>query len=147
MSSKGKVNATIEQKGKEASLSVDKVILAIGITGNVENLGLEEIGQLAGRAKSGSLSPDEFEGGTCTLSNLGMFGLKSFDAIINPPQAAILAIGAGEKRSIIVDNEQAIASMMTISMSADHRVIDGALAARFLKVLKHLLEHPAILLK
>jgi len=106
----------------------------------------EEIGELVTRAKTGSLSPDEFEGGTCTLSNLGMFGLKSFDAIINPPQAAILAIGAGEKRSIIVDNKQAIATMMTINMSADHRVIDGALGARFLKMLKHLLEHPAFLL-
>ena len=76
----------------------------------------------------------------------GMFGIKAFDAIINPPQAAILAIGAGEKRPILLDDDVVTATMLTATMSCDHRVIDGATGARFMQTLKELLEHPYKLL-
>lgn len=105
-----------------------------------------EIAELSERAKSGSLTPDEFEGGSFTVSNLGMFGIKAFDAIINPPQAAILAIGAGEKRPILLNDDVVTATMLTATMSCDHRVIDGATGARFMQTLKELLEHPYKLL-
>ncbi len=101
-----------------------------------------EMTELVRRAKSGSLSPDEFEGGTFTLSNLGMFGIKAFDAIINPPQAAILAVGAGEKHRIFAGNREITATMMTATLSCDHRVIDGATGARFMQTLKEVIEHP-----
>lgn len=101
-----------------------------------------EMTELVRRAKSGSLSLDEFEGGTFTLSNLGMFGIKAFDAIINPPQAAILAVGAGEKRRIFAGNREITATMMTATLSCDHRVIDGATGARFMQTLKEVIEHP-----
>ena len=105
-----------------------------------------EIAALSERAKSGALTADEFQGGTFTVSNLGMFGIKAFDAIINPPQAAILAVGAGEKRRILLDDEVVTATMLTATMSCDHRVIDGASGARFMQALKELLEHPYKLL-
>ena len=101
-----------------------------------------EITVLEERAKTGSLLPDEYEGGTFTLSNLGMFGIKAFDAIINPPQAAILAVGAGEKRRIYSGEEEIIATMMVSTLSCDHRVIDGATGARFMQALKQIIEHP-----
>lgn len=105
-----------------------------------------EIAELSERAKSGSLMPDEYKGGSFTVSNLGMFGIKAFDAIINPPQAAILAVGAGEKRRILLDDDVVTATMLTATMSCDHRVIDGATGARFMQALKELLEHPYKLL-
>jgi pyruvate dehydrogenase E2 component (dihydrolipoamide acetyltransferase) len=91
------------------------------------------------------LQAQEFEGGTFSLSNLGMFGVRQFDAIINPPQAAILAVGAAEKRIVARDDRPAVATVMSLSLACDHRVIDGALAARFLQVLKALLQQPAAL--
>ena len=105
-----------------------------------------EMKELTRRARSGALQPDEFEGGTFTLSNLGMFGIKAFDAIINPPQAAILAVGAAEKRRVPAEGGVLTATMMTATLSCDHRVIDGATGARFMQTFKELVEHPYQLL-
>lgn len=101
-----------------------------------------EMSMLEERAKAGSLLPDEYKGGTFTLSNLGMYGIKAFDAIINPPQGAILAVGAGEKRRVYFGEEEVVATMMTATVSCDHRVIDGATGARFMQALKQIIEHP-----
>ena len=97
---------------------------------------------LASRAKDSKLKPEEFMGGGFTISNLGMFGIKDFAAIINPPQACILAVGAGEQRPIVRDGELAIATVMTCTLSVDHRVVDGAVGAEFLSVFKKLIEEP-----
>jgi pyruvate dehydrogenase E2 component (dihydrolipoamide acetyltransferase) len=115
-----------------------------------EEKGLAQISnsvkELAGRAKSKQLKPQEFEGGSFAISNLGMFGIKEFTAVINPPHAAILAVGAGEQRAIVHDGKIEAATMMTVTLSCDHRVIDGATGARFLQVLKTFLEDPASML-
>jgi pyruvate dehydrogenase E2 component (dihydrolipoamide acetyltransferase) len=97
---------------------------------------------LAKRAKDGKLKPEEFMGGGFTISNLGMFGIKEFAAIINPPQACILAVGAGEQRPIVRDGQLAIATVMSCTLSVDHRVVDGAVGAEFLSVFKKLIEEP-----
>jgi len=101
-----------------------------------------EIGELAGRAKEGKLQPHEYQGGTASISNMGMMGIKQFDAVINPPQGMILAIGAGEKRPYIVDDALAIATVMSATGSFDHRAIDGADGAELMKVFKELVEKP-----
>lgn len=101
-----------------------------------------EMGELAGRAKEGKLQPHEYQGGTASLSNMGMFGIKQFDAVINPPQGMILAVGAGEKRPYIVDDALAIATVMSATGSFDHRAIDGADGAQLMKALKELIESP-----
>ena len=101
-----------------------------------------EIGELAGRAKEGKLQPHEYQGGTASISNMGMMGIKQFDAVINPPQGMILAIGAGEKRPYIVDDALAIATVMSTTGSFDHRAIDGADGAMLMKVFKELVEKP-----
>jgi pyruvate dehydrogenase E2 component (dihydrolipoamide acetyltransferase) len=105
-----------------------------------------EMRELATRAKTGTLKPDEFQGGSFSISNLGMYGVKQFDAIINPPQCAILAVGGGEQRPVVVDGELTVATVMTLSLSCDHRVIDGALAAQFLQLLKRYVETPSLML-
>ena len=94
------------------------------------------------RAQDGKLAPDEYQGGTFSLSNLGMFGIKEFEAIINPPQACILAVGKSEQRPVVKDNALATATMMTASLSVDHRVVDGAIGARYLDALKGFVEDP-----
>lgn len=101
-----------------------------------------EMGELAGRAKEGKLQPHEYQGGTASLSNMGMFGIKQFDAVINPPQGMILAVGAGEKRPYIVDDALTIATVMSATGSFDHRAIDGADGAQLMKALKQLIESP-----
>jgi pyruvate dehydrogenase E2 component (dihydrolipoamide acetyltransferase) len=101
-----------------------------------------EVAELAARAKDGKLQPHEYQGGTASISNMGMMGIKQFDAVINPPQAMILAVGAGEKRPYIVDNALAIATVMSATGSFDHRAIDGADGAMFMKVFKELVENP-----
>ena len=101
-----------------------------------------EIGELAGRAKEGKLQPHEYQGGTASISNMGMMGIKQFDAVINPPQGMILAIGAGGKRPYIVDDALAIATVMSATGSFDHRAIDGADGAMLMKVFKELVEKP-----
>ena len=98
--------------------------------------------ELAGRAKEGKLKPEEYQGGTASISNMGMFGIKQFDAVINPPQAMILAIGAGEKRPYIVDDALGVATVMSATGSFDHRAIDGADGAAMLKLFKELVESP-----
>ncbi|WP_238924136.1 pyruvate dehydrogenase complex dihydrolipoamide acetyltransferase [Achromobacter ruhlandii] len=106
-----------------------------------------EIVELAGRAKVNRLKPEEFTGGSLTVSNLGMYGIKQFAAIINPPQAAILAVGAAERRPVVDDNgDLKAATVMTATLSADHRVVDGAVGARWLVAFRALIEAPVRIL-
>ena len=115
-----------------------------------EDKGLNAISQemqdLAKRAREGKLMPEEYTGGSFTISNLGMFGITSFSAVINPPQGAILAIGAGEERAVVKNGEIAVATVMTVTMSCDHRVIDGAVGASWLKLFKEIIENPVLAL-
>ena len=101
-----------------------------------------EMGELAGRAKDGKLQPHEYQGGTASLSNMGMFGIKQFDAVINPPQGMILAIGAGEKRPFVIDDSLQIATVMSATGSFDHRAIDGADGAQLMQAFRDLCEKP-----
>ena len=101
---------------------------------------------LAGLAKAKKLKPEQFTGGTFCLSNLGMMGIERFTAIINPPNAAILAIGAIVKKPVVKDDRIVIGQRMSLFLSCDHRVVDGATGARYLAALKELLEKPALLL-
>ncbi len=101
---------------------------------------------LAKRARDGKLKQDEYSGGTISISNLGMFGIKQFDAVINPPQGAILAVGAGEQRPVVKDGELAVATVMSCTISCDHRVVDGALGAELLQAFKNVIEFPAAML-
>jgi pyruvate dehydrogenase E2 component (dihydrolipoamide acetyltransferase) len=105
-----------------------------------------EMKELAAKAKDGKLKPAEFQGGTISVSNLGMFGVKDFAAIVNPPQGAILAIGAGEQRAIIKDGQVKAATVMSVTMSTDHRCIDGAVGAEYLQIFKKLIESPMSLI-
>ncbi len=105
-----------------------------------------EVKDLAVRAKAKKLKPTEFEGGTFAISNLGMMGIRDFTAVINPPHAAILAVGAGEQRAIVKNGVIAAATMMTVQLSCDHRVIDGALGATWLEAFKAYLENPVTML-
>ena len=115
-----------------------------------ETKGLAEISNevkaLAVRAREKKLKPQEYEGGSFSVSNLGMFGIKSFTSIINPPQSCIIAVGAGEERAVVKDGKVEVATVMTITMSCDHRVVDGATGARFLQTLKRFIEEPASML-
>jgi len=112
--------------------------------------GLKEISQemkaLAEKAHSGKLTPEEYQGGTFSLSNLGMFGIREFAAVINPPQGAILAVGQGEKRPVVEEDAVAIKTMMTVTLAVDHRAMDGAIGARFLAAFKQRIEDPALML-
>jgi pyruvate dehydrogenase E2 component (dihydrolipoamide acetyltransferase) len=105
-----------------------------------------EIKSLAERARTKKLKPSEFEGGGFAVSNLGMFGIKQFTGVINPPHAAIMAVGAGEARAIVRDGKIEAATMMTVTLSCDHRVVDGATGARFLDAFKQFVEEPAAML-
>ncbi|GMU62314.1 MAG: dihydrolipoamide acetyltransferase component of pyruvate dehydrogenase complex [Myxococcaceae bacterium] len=116
------------------------------IVRDADQKGLAEIGaevrELAERAKHQRLKPEEYTGGSITVSNLGMFGIDSFIAVLNPPQAAILAVGKVEPKVVVRDGQMVIRQMMSITLSGDHRVIDGAVGAQYLQELKGLLEHP-----
>ncbi|MEC7122941.1 MAG: pyruvate dehydrogenase complex dihydrolipoamide acetyltransferase [Pseudomonadota bacterium] len=101
-----------------------------------------EMKDLAERARVGKLAPEEYQGGTFSISNLGMFGIKEFSAVINPPQGALLAVGAGEPRPVVVDGALAVGTVMTCTLSVDHRVVDGAVGAAFMQVFKGLIEEP-----
>ena len=101
-----------------------------------------EMKDLAARAKDGKLKPEEYQGGTASLSNMGMFGIKQFEAVINPPQGMIMAIGAGEKRPYVVGDELTVATVMSATGSFDHRAIDGADGAKLMKAFKRLVENP-----
>ena len=117
---------------------------------NADQKGLAAISSdmksLAGKAREGKLKPEEFQGGTFSISNLGMFGIKDFQAVINPPQGAILAVGAGEQRPVVKAGALAIATVMTCTLSVDHRVLDGAIGAEFLAAFKKLIEDPITML-
>ncbi len=150
-------NASWTEEGIRLYKNVD-VSVAVALDGglitpvvkNADSKGLGEISanmvDLAGRARQGKLTPDEYQGGSISISNLGMFGIKQFDAVINPPQGAILAVGAGEQRPVVKNGELAIATVMTCTLSCDHRVIDGALGAELLQAFKSLIEFPAAML-
>jgi pyruvate dehydrogenase E2 component (dihydrolipoamide acetyltransferase) len=101
-----------------------------------------EMKDLAGRARTRRLKPEEYTGGSTAVSNLGMFGIKDFLAVINPPQGTILAVGAGEKRMVVKNDAPAIVQAMTVTLSCDHRVVDGALGAELLAAFKVLIENP-----
>jgi pyruvate dehydrogenase E2 component (dihydrolipoamide acetyltransferase) len=120
------------------------------IVRNADRKGLatisREMKDLAGRAREGKLKPEEFQGGGFSISNMGMFGVTEFAAIINPPQAAILAVAAGQKRPVVKNDSLAIATVMTCTLSVDHRVVDGALGARWLREFKRIVEDPLSLL-
>lgn len=105
-----------------------------------------EMKALAEKARAGKLMPEDYQGGGFTISNLGMYGIKSFSAIINPPQACILAVGAGEKRPVVKDDQLGIATLCTVTLSVDHRAVDGVVGAEFLKAFKALIEDPLGLL-
>ena len=101
---------------------------------------------LVNKAKDGKLQPEEYLGGSFSISNLGMYGIKEFSAVINQPQGCILAVGSGEKRPIVINNEILIATIMTVTLSCDHRVVDGAVGAEFLSEFKNLIENPSLML-
>ncbi len=105
-----------------------------------------EVKTLAGLAKEKKLKPNQYEGGGFSVSNLGMYGIKSFTSIINPPQSCIIAVGAGEERPVVRDGKIEISTIMTVTMSADHRVVDGGTGAKFLATLKQFIEEPASML-
>ena len=105
----------------------------------------EEVRDLAGRARDRKLKPEEYQGGTFTISNLGMFGIEHFTAIINPPEACILAVGALQQEPVVVDGALSVGWRMRVTLTCDHRVVDGALGAQFLQAVQRYIEHPALL--
>ncbi len=138
---------------KHADISVAVAIeggLITPIVRDADQKGLVEISvemkTLAARARERKLKPEEFQGGTFSLSNLGMFGVRSFASIINPPQGMILSVGAGEERPAVIDGALAKAMMMTVTLTCDHRVVDGAKGARWLAAFKGFLEDPMTML-
>ena len=120
------------------------------IVKNAISKGIEEISievkLLASKAKKGELSPEEYSGGNFTVSNLGMYGIKNFNAIINPPQSMIIAVGKAEPRVVVSNNEITISNLMTVTLSCDHRAVDGALGAQWLNKFKNFIENPSLML-
>ncbi len=120
------------------------------IVRNAGEKGLEtisaEMKSLAERAQAGKLMPEDYLGGTFSISNLGMYGIKQFEAVINPPQACILAVGAGEQRPVVKDGALAVATVMSVTLSVDHRAVDGAIGAEYLGAFKRLIEDPVTML-
>ncbi len=140
-------------KHKHADIGITVALdggLITPIIRHAETKGLAEISaeakELAERARTKKLKPQEFEGGSFSISNLGMFGIKNFTAVINPPQAAILAVGKGEERAVVRNGKVETATVMTVTMSCDHRAIDGALGAQFLEAFKAFVEYPPSML-
>ena len=147
------INSTYTEQGIKLSseINIGTAValdegLVVPVIRNTDRLSLTELAtqsrQLADKAQNKKLFPLDYEGGTFTVSNLGMLGVDNFTAIINPPQAAILAVGRVAPRVIVEEGMFAIKSMMTATLSADHRIVDGAMAARFLQNVKKLLENP-----
>ena len=124
--------------------------LVVPVVHGAERLTLTEVARaradVVGRAREGKLHREDVEGGTFTISNLGMFGLDQFTAVLNPPEAAILAVGATQERVVVRAGEMVVRPMMTMTLTCDHRAVDGAPAAAFLESLKKLLEEPALAL-
>ncbi len=106
----------------------------------------QEMKQLAGKARSGKLVPEQFQGGTVSVSNLGMYGVKQFNAIVNPPQACIVAVGAGSEQAVVKNGKLSIATVMNVTLSVDHRVVDGSVAAEFLAAMQQALQQPVALM-
>ena len=105
-----------------------------------------EMKDLAARAKGKKLKPNEYQGGTSSVSNLGMYGIKDFTAVINPPQSSILAVGTGEERAVVRNGKIEVATMMSVTLSCDHRAIDGALGAQLITAFKTLIESPVMMI-
>jgi pyruvate dehydrogenase E2 component (dihydrolipoamide acetyltransferase) len=134
------------------------IAMAVAIDGGLitpivwaaEQKGLAALSQvtadLAARARDGKLAASEYTGGSFTISNLGMFGVREFAAVINPPNGCILAVGAGEQRPIVIDGNLAVATVMSVTLSADHRAVDGAVGARWLQAFKGFVENPVTML-
>ncbi len=155
-----KVPAANVAWGDESILQFDQVDIAVAvaidgglITPVVRDAGNKavfqisrEVRELAAKARAGKLLPKEYQGGTFTISNLGMYGIKSFTSIINPPQGGILSVGAAEQRPVVKAGELAIATLMTVTLAADHRCIDGAVGAEFLSAFKGFVEAPITML-
>ncbi len=150
-------NASWSDDGMVRHASVDVSVavaldagLITPIVRDADRKGLADISRemkdLAARAREGVLRPEEYEGGTFSVSNLGMFGVREFSAIVNPPQAAILAVGAGESRPVVKDGALAVATVASCTLSCDHRVIDGVLGARLLEAFKGFVEDPVTML-
>ena len=99
----------------------------------------------AARARTRHLKPEEYQGGSTAISNLGMYGIKDFAAVINPPHATILAVGAGEERAVVRDGKVVPAHIMTVTLSTDHRAVDGALGAQLMQAFKALIENPVMM--
>ena len=152
-----KANASWENENTKYFKNTD-ISVAVAINGglitpivrDVQSKGLMSISlemkNLSTKAKEGKLLPEEYVGGSFSISNLGMFGIKEFSAVINPPQGAILAVGAGEQRPVVIDGQISIATIMTVTLSCDHRVVDGAVGAEFLSAFKEYIENPALML-
>ena len=152
-----KANASWEGDNTRLFTHAD-IAMAVAVEGGLvtpviwaaEQKGLAEISaisrDLATRARDGKLAPEEFSGGSFTISNLGMYGVREFAAVINPPQGAILAVGAGEQRPVVHDGQLAVATVMTVTLSADHRVVDGAVGAEWLQAFKGYIEAPVTML-
>jgi pyruvate dehydrogenase E2 component (dihydrolipoamide acetyltransferase) len=150
-------NASWSDEGVHHYRSID-LSVAVAVPGGLvtpivrsaDTLGLAAIAttmvDFAARARAGKLLPEEYQGGSASISNLGMYGIKQFDAVINPPQSCILAVGAGEPRPVVKDGELAVATVMSCTLSCDHRVVDGALGAQLLAAFKSLIECPAAML-
>ena len=150
-------NASWSDEGSLIYENVD-ISVAVAIPGGLitpiirdaDQKGLKQISlemkDLAARAKENKLKPEEFQGGTFSISNLGMFGIKHFEAVINPPQGAILAVGAGEQRAVVKNGQLAVATVMSCTMSCDHRVVDGAVGAEYMQQLKAIIENPVMML-
>jgi pyruvate dehydrogenase E2 component (dihydrolipoamide acetyltransferase) len=152
------VNATFDEKKNEITRHGDVNLgiavavpdgLIVPVLRAADQMPLRELRQrsadLIDRARAQRLKQDEMTGGTFTITSLGTFGVREFSAIINPPQVAILAVGAAEPRAVVRDGHVVARTMMTVTLSADHRVVDGAVAAEFLRTLKGMLEEPAMM--
>jgi pyruvate dehydrogenase E2 component (dihydrolipoamide acetyltransferase) len=150
-------NASFTPEGIAMHKHAD-IAMAVAIDGGLitpiiraaETKGLAQIAReskdLAERARSMKLKPEEYQGGTFSVSNLGMFGIKSFASIINEPQGAILSVGAGEKRAVVKGDQVVAATVMSVTLTCDHRVVDGAIGARWLQAFKPLIEDPIVML-
>ena len=151
------VNASWEKENSKYYTNAD-ISVAVAIDGglvtpiirDVQDKGLQKISSemkiLAQKAKDGLLMPEDYVGGSFSISNLGMYGIKEFTAVINPPQGAILAVGSGQKRPIVEGESISIGTIMNVTLSCDHRVIDGAVGAKFLSHLKKIIETPSLMI-
>lgn len=138
-----------EQADIGVAVAIDEGLITPVVRGaNLKGLAeiSAEVRDLAGKAREKKLQPDQYTGATFSISNLGMMGIKEFTAIINPPEAAIIAVGGADPTPVVRDGQVVIRSMMHVTMSCDHRLVDGATGARFLQTFKQMLEQPAMML-